>query len=110
MVSVFPAPLEAVADCHGSFVVIEDDGRSNAATRNGAWTEYAVFFQASAGSKSVYCGFELLRGGFAGHWDLTFKLPQGDTRALLPKDDSAHVATVNEEGVRFRVMVPPLGP
>ncbi|CEH11850.1 alpha-glucosidase [Ceraceosorus bombacis] len=103
-VSIYPAPIEAATSCSGSFVVIEDDGCSNAATTNGEWTEYEVFFQSSAGSQTVQCGFKLLHGGFEGNWDLTFNLPRSDTRRLMPSGDSAQVANLTDDGLQIRAL------
>jgi alpha-glucosidase len=81
---IFPSPSHATSNAgrRGTFTIIEDDGKTNGHTIEGAFTEIVVSFEVVG--DQVEIGLELLRD----EYDLTygvvwFELPKGDEREMV---------------------------
>lgn len=115
-VAIFPTPvyiLEKIksgeSSCHGSFVLIEDDGISNNAAERGGFTEIKLYFRASV--KEVLVGAKVRKAGYRAIWNLIFVLPEGDKRQLVyVKEENTQVVISDSEqrpphSVTIRVVV-----
>ncbi|KAF7305934.1 Glycosyl hydrolases family 31-domain-containing protein [Mycena chlorophos] len=92
---VFPAPQ---GTSKGRFVLIEDDGRTNAHTAESKFTELLLSFKAS--EKQVEVGVEVLEGGYALPYNVIwFELPRRDGRKVVVV--RAAGGPGNEGGVRM---------
>lgn len=85
---IYPTPVEVLRErkgssttSQGSFVLIDDDGVNNEATRLGHFTQTRVFFDADCDKVKVGAVVEIAE--YSGSWDLTFVLPEGDQRRLV---------------------------
>ena len=65
----------------GSFTLFHDDGETNAATHEGAFTEVHITSEADDESVSVH--WEVRRAGYPVDWTFECVLPPGETRPLL---------------------------
>ncbi|KAJ7071961.1 glycosyl hydrolases family 31-domain-containing protein [Mycena amicta] len=78
---IFPAPI---GSSQGSFALIEDDGRTNAHTRDGKFTELTVSFEST--EAEVVVDVEVVKGEYELPYDVVwFELPQGDKRKVSVK-------------------------
>ncbi|CAO1637203.1 unnamed protein product [Parajaminaea phylloscopi] len=77
LVSIVPAPLEAGAPCgaghRGHFVIIMDDGESNAATEHGSFTEINIDWRL-ADAETICVDVSLGVHGFTGRWEITVEI------------------------------------
>lgn len=107
---IFPLPAAALrpspdpsgtykSKSTGRFTLIEDDGRSNAAAFEGAFTEIEIWFETDweHGKDEVRVGFDVVHAGYPVEFPLEFVLPHGDTRKLVLGDASAVVMPLLEE-------------
>ncbi|KAF7321974.1 Glycosyl hydrolases family 31-domain-containing protein [Mycena kentingensis (nom. inval.)] len=99
---VFPAPAGA---SKGSFMLIEDDGRSNAHTHKGVYTELLLSFEcAGDGAGEVVVNVEVLKGGYKLPYEVVwFELPAGDKRKVVGKGGKVQTSGDGKAGVKVGV-------
>lgn len=91
---LFPLPSSAKIFSSQSqsevFTLIEDDGRSNDATKSGKFNEIDISFSTNANpSDLVQVKISPRRTAFSGIWEWQFILPKGDQRKLRLEENVA---------------------
>ena len=106
LVLLFPSPpsiaLSRVGTT-GTFTLIEDDGRTNAHTLDGAFTELELSFRilCEEGVESVEVNYAVVHAGYELLYEVIwFELPKGDARRIAAAEGRRAVVEEGRWGVR----------
>jgi alpha-glucosidase len=96
-VKLFPSPSERGVEAEPTtFTIVEDDGVSNEASANGAYTELQL--TCSSGQTEIHFKIESIHTRYKGRWKWKVELPGGDERRIVFNAPETIVSDVQHAG------------